>query len=199
MSAPMSTPPTPSEPPKRIPLPETPTRPLFYWRRRAQVGLATTLVGFLVFLVGARPSLFGVDRSPVIGFVQIAVFLVGLAVMCIGGYLSMKALWGDRPTSIAADIGLRLVATGFVIAVFAGMADIFGFGSQPLPNLPYFGPWQARGVELGQVFIAIGFLLLLPFRAGEKRAAGGEEPLSAPPLDATPFGKQPVGEEKKTP
>lgn len=142
---------------------QAPTRPIRYWHRRARVGLGLTLAGFLVFLIGARPGLFGLDRSPIIGFVQIAVFLVGLAVICIGGYISLTSLWREQPTSIAADIGLRLVATGYVIAVFAGMADIFGLGSHSLPLLPYFGPWQARGVEVGQAFIALGFFLLLPF------------------------------------
>jgi hypothetical protein len=155
---------------------DTPTRPLRFWQRRARVGLILTLAGFLVFLFGARPGMFGLDRSPIIGFVQIAVFLVGLAIICIGGYISLTSLWRERPTSIAADIGLRLVATGYVIAVFAGMADIFGFGSHPLPKLPFFGEWQARGVEVGQVFIAIGFILLLPFRHVEKRGKQLGEP-----------------------
>jgi hypothetical protein len=148
---------------------DRPTRPVRYWRRRARIGLALTLTGFLIFLIGARPGMFGLDRSPIIGFVQIAVFLIGLAVICIGGYICLTSLWREKPTSIAADIGLRLVATGYVIAVFAGMADIFGFGSHPLPKLPFFGPWQAHGVEVGQAFIAIGFLLLLPRNPGEKR------------------------------
>lgn len=114
--------------------------------------------------------MFGVDRSPVIGFIQIAVFLVGLGIICVGGYIALTALWGDMPTSIAADIGSRLVATGFVVCVFAGMADIFGFGSQPLPKLPFFGPWQARGVEMGQALIGLGFLMLLPLSRGDRRA-----------------------------
>src|SRR5512146_665594 len=92
---------------------EPSTRPVHYWQRRARVGLVLTLIGFLVFLIGARPSLFTMDRSPIIGFVQIAVFLIGLAIICIGGYVSLTSLWGDQPTSIAADIGLRLVATGY--------------------------------------------------------------------------------------
>ncbi|HEY4692652.1 MAG TPA: hypothetical protein VIH16_04390 [Bellilinea sp.] len=132
--------------------------------RRIRTGLVITLAGLVIFLLGARPALFGADRSPVIGFIQIAVFLVGLALVCLGGYLSLMALWKDRQTSIVADIGLRLVATGYVIAVFAGMADIFGFGSHPLPGIPYFGAWQARGVEIGQAMIAIGFLMLIPLR-----------------------------------
>ncbi len=130
--------------------------------RRVRIGLSATLAGLLIFLIGVRPALFGLDRSPVIGFVQIAVFLVGLAVICLGGYICLAALWGDRERSILADFGLRLVSTGYAIAVFSGMADVFGFGSQHYPTLPYFGPWQARGVEAGEVIVAIGFLMLLP-------------------------------------
>lgn len=166
---PPSSPPPVSPIMAQSPSVEVQTRPVRYWRRRARAGLGLTLFGLFIFLIGARPSLFGIDRSPVIGFVQIAVFLIGLAFICIGGYISMVSLWREQPTSIAADIGLRMVATGYVIAVFAGMADIFGLGSHPLPGTPFFGPWQARGVELGQAFIAIGFLLLLPFKHVERR------------------------------
>ena len=139
------------------------TQPRHYSRRRVTVGLVITLFGFWVFLLGSRPGLFGLDRSPVIGFVQIAVFLVGLALMCIGGYLSMMALWKNSPVSITADFGTRLVSTGFVVAVFTGMADVFGVGSHPLPGVPYFGAWQARGVMLGEGLIAVGFIMMIPF------------------------------------
>jgi len=162
----MSSPSQPVNSTAAPPMVDSPTRPVRFWRRRARVGLIITLAGFLVFLFGARPGLFGVDRSPIIGFVQIAVFLVGLAGICIGGYISLTSLWREQPTSIAADIGLRLVATGYVVAVFAGMADIFGFGSHTLPSMPFFGAWQAFGVEIGQAIIALGFILLLPFRRG---------------------------------
>ena len=131
---------------------------------RIRVGLATTFIGLFVFTVGAKPGWFGWDRSPVVGFVQIAVFLVGLAFICLGGYISLLALWKGASRTIAADIGLRLVSTGFVIAVFAGMADVFGMGSQPPPQVPYFGPWQATGVLIGQIIIALGFLLLIPYK-----------------------------------
>jgi len=143
-----------------------------YSLRRIRVGLVVTLTGLFVFLLGARPSLFGMDRSPIIGFVQIAVFLIGLAIICIGGYICLAALWTNTPRSIAADFGLRFVSTGFVIAVFAGMADVFGFGSHQFPTLPYFGPWQARGVEIGEAIIALGFLLLLPRGHGEEKKEG---------------------------
>src|SRR5664279_2401176 len=80
-------------------------------KHRTRNGIITTLVGFVVFLVGARPSIFGLDRSPVIGFVQISLFLIGLGIICAGGYLSLRSLWGKQATSIAADIGLRMVTT----------------------------------------------------------------------------------------
>ncbi len=131
---------------------------------RLRAALVTSIVGLFIFTVGAKPDWFHWDRSPVVGFVQISVFLFGLAVICLGGYIGMLALWKGQPRSIVADLGLRLVSTGYVIAVFAGMADIFGMGSQPLPGIPYFGPWQATGVVVGEVAIAIGFLMLVPYR-----------------------------------
>jgi hypothetical protein len=134
---------------------------------RLRSGLIATVAGLLILTVGAKPDWFGWDRSPVVGFVQISVFLFGLAVICLGGYLGLLTLWKGQPRSIVADMGLRLVATGYVIAVFAGMADIFGMGSQPLPGIPYFGPWQATGVVIGEALIAIGFLMLIPYRNGK--------------------------------
>jgi hypothetical protein len=137
------------------------TRP--YSRRRVQVGLIATLFGLVVFLVGIRPDMFGLDRSPIIGFVQIAVFLVGLAIICLGGLLSLMGLWKFQVPSIAVEFGVRIVATGYVVAVFTGMADVFGIGSHVLPDVPFFGPWQARGVMLGEALIAAGFLMLIPY------------------------------------
>ena len=131
---------------------------------RIRFSLITVIVGLFVFLVGAKPSWFGWDRAPVVGFVQIAVFLVGLSMICAGGYIGLSTLWGSEQRSITADIGLRLVGTGYVIAVFAGMADVFGMGSQPLPDVPFFGPWQAGGVLIGESIIAIGFLMLIPYQ-----------------------------------
>jgi hypothetical protein len=137
-------------------------------RLRVRTGLSLSLLGLLVFLIGARPDLFGLDRSPVVGFVQIAVFLVGLAIICIGGYIGLMAFWRNGSRTIAADIGSRLVATGYVVAVFAGMADVFGLGTQAPPAVPVFGPWQATGVQIGEALIAVGFLLLIPFRKHAK-------------------------------
>jgi hypothetical protein len=129
---------------------------------RIRIGLVIAILGMLVFTLGVQPGLFGLDRSPVVGFVQIAVFLTGLAMICLGGYIVLNALWIGRQKTISADIGFRLIATGYLIAAVSGMADVFGFGSQPFPNIPYFGLWQAIGVMLGQIMIVIGFILLIP-------------------------------------
>ena len=131
---------------------------------RAQLGLLLTLVGLIVFLMGAMPGIFGLDRSPVIGFVQITVFLIGLGMICFGGYLAMNSLWHGEEKTILADIGIRLVSTGYVITVVSGLADIFGFGSMLFTDIPYFGPWQARGVLFGEIVIILGFLLQVPYR-----------------------------------
>lgn len=142
---------------------DIPTRP-FNGRFRIRLGLALTIIGFFIFVLGADPGLFNLDRSPVTGFVQISVFLFGLFVICVGGYITLNSLWNGKQKTIAADIGLRLVATGYVIAFMSGFADIFGLGSHPLPDLPDFGPLQAIGVMIGQGVIAVGFLLLIPSR-----------------------------------
>jgi hypothetical protein len=136
---------------------------------RIRFSLISVFAGLFVFVVGAKPNWFGWDRSPVVGFIQIAVFLIGLAMICTGGFVGLHALWGSEQRSILADFGSRLVGTGYVISVFTGMADIFGLGTQPLPNVPYFGPWQSGGVLIGQVVIAIGFLMMIPYRLHDKQ------------------------------
>ena len=133
-------------------------------RTRVNIGLALTIVGFLIFLLGADPDRFGLDRSPYIGFVQTATFSIGLALLCLGGFLCFKACQlKESIQSLAQDIGIRLVATGYLISLISGMADVFGFGTQSWPALPFFGPRQAAGVIVGEIIIAIGFILYMPF------------------------------------
>ena len=131
-------------------------------RLRVRVGLGIVIMGWVVFTLGVNPGMIGLDRSPVVGFVQIAVFLVGLGMICLGGYVTLNMLWNGTEKTIAGDIGYRMVSTGYVIAVVSGMADVFGFGSHPFPSIPYFGPWQATGVIIGELIITLGFLLLIP-------------------------------------
>jgi len=136
---------------------------LSFSSNRIKLGLPLAIFGYLIFLLGARPSLFGLDRSPVVGFVQISVFLVGLAIISLGSYITLDALWPEGKKTIAAQIGSRLISTGYVICIFTSMADIFGLGSHPLPEV-FFGPLQARGMTLGIMTIAVGFLLMIRYK-----------------------------------
>lgn len=131
-------------------------------RARVRLGILLSLVGLIVFVLGAAPQWFGLDRSAVIGFVQIAVFLIGLAIICIGGFICLDGLRNGMPRTLAQDIGLRLVSTGLVIAIFTGMADVFGFGSEVTPVVPLFGFWQTVGVAIGELVIGVGLILLIP-------------------------------------
>jgi len=144
-------------------LPDLEDTDLTFPKTRIRLGLVMAVLGYFIFLLGARPSLFGLDRSRVIGFVQISVFLVGLGLISLGSYLTLNAMWPDGKKTIAADIGLRLISTGYVVSIFTAMADLFGLGSHRLPDV-FFGPLQARGMELGMATIAIGFLLLIRYK-----------------------------------
>ena len=131
---------------------------------RNRVGISLTIFGLFLFILGAKPELFGLDFTPIIGFVQITVFLFGLAVICVGGYICLDTIYLSREKSIIAEIGLRLIATGYVISLASGMADVLGLGTRPLPSIPFFGYWQARGVLIGELVIIIGFIMMIPFR-----------------------------------
>ncbi len=130
---------------------------------RVRFSLTCVGAGLLIFVIGAKPNWFGWSTIPEVGFIQVAVFLIGLGLICIGGFIGISALWGREQRSILADFGSRLIGTGYVISAFAGMADIFGMGAQTLPDTPYFGPLQASGVLIGQFVVAIGFLMFIPY------------------------------------
>jgi hypothetical protein len=83
--------------------------------------------------------------------------------MCVGGYITSSRLWTGIEKSIVADIGQRLVATGYLIAVVTGGADLLGLGTHPFPLIPYFGPWQAFGVLVGELVILAGFFMMIPY------------------------------------
>lgn len=141
-------------------------------RDRIVASLVISVLGFITLMIGSKPEWLGMDRSPVVGFVQISVFTVGIGILCLGGYIGLNHLWGGYQKTILADFGLRIIATGYVVVVFTGMADIFGLGTHGFPDVPFFGPWQAVGVQIGQAVILAGFLMLIPYQlleAGEKK------------------------------
>jgi hypothetical protein len=136
---------------------------------RRRLGIVLIVLGALLSIVGIQPG--PLDKSPITGFIQITVFLIGMALLCLGGYSALASLWNGYQKTIAADIGVRLVATGYVVVVGSAMADIFGFGSQTGELIPSFGDWQKLGVLIGQGMIAAGFLLMMPFKQNKKETA----------------------------
>jgi len=146
------------------------TRFQAFWIR---IWLTIVLVGSFLFLLGINPDLIGMDRSPVVGFIQVGVWLFGLALVLIGGYASIRIARNGRPSSLRADVGERLVATGYVIAAGASLADFIGIGSDTIPELT-FGPLQIFGLSTGLVLCFLGLLLYWPWKRKLQQADGSD-------------------------
>jgi hypothetical protein len=132
---------------------------------RRNIGIVLSTTGLLIFIFGAKPEWFGMNRSVAIGFIQIGVFSFGLLVLCLGTTITLNSLWPDDRRTIAADVGHRLAWTGYLLAFFSGMADTIGLGTRPFPYFsPFFGYLQARGFLAGQVVMLVGLLMMIPFR-----------------------------------
>lgn len=94
-----------------------------------RIWLAFILIGLSLFVLGVYPDLIGMDRSPVVGFVQVGVWLFGLGLLFLGAYATLRIFHGKAPVSVRAEIGERLIATGYVVAAAASLADFIGIGS----------------------------------------------------------------------
>lgn len=125
------------------------------WVRR---WMTLALIGTLIFLIGINPDLIGMNRSLAVGFVQVGVWLTGLAAALLGAYLSLRVVRNGRPKTLLNDIGLRLAATGYVVAAAASLADFIGIGSHAIPALK-FGRIQVAGLVVGIVVSLIGLAL----------------------------------------
>jgi len=141
----------------------------------ARLWMIVVVAGILIFVVGAAPQVIGMNRSDVIGFVQIGVWLVGLAAATLGGFIVIRIFRNRRPLSLRADIGMRLIATGYVLSATASLADFIGVGAQRMPAIS-FGPLQVFGLVIGIVISALGLFLYYPRVRGEEESNLGENP-----------------------
>ena len=123
--------------------------------------MTLVLLGLLIFLVGISPDLIGMDRSPVVGFVQVGVWLTGLAMLLLAAYLTLRVLRNGRPETLLAEVGVRLIATGYVVSAAASLADFIGIGSHTLPGL-VFGHLQVLGLVIGVLVSLLGVVLAWP-------------------------------------
>ncbi len=139
-------------------------------RTRVRIGVIIALIGFVTLVVGTHPEWFGWGSGSGIGFVQLFGMLLGLGILSLGGFVALLALWRNTLRTIVADIGMRLVATGYVVAIFAGLADLFGMGTEIGSAVMHFGLLQSRGIVIGQAVIGVGFVLMIPFGANPPSA-----------------------------
>ncbi len=128
------------------------------WARR---WMTLVILGLLVFVVGINPDLIGMNRSRVIGFIQMGVWLSGLGLLLLGAVLTVRVVRNGRPMSLRAEVGTRLIATGYVISAAASLADFLAIGSHRLPWV-YLGPLQVAGLAGGVVISLLGVLLYWP-------------------------------------
>ena len=146
----------PSESPAPVPAPA----PDLGRSRLARLGVAIIVAGFFVFILGLFPELINLGITPGIGLLQISLFLLGIAIMTLGAYTYAYATrHRARPRRLREDIGVRLMATGLVVAIATGFADVLGIGSHFGAERPLLGPLQAIGIFLGVAIIGIGILM----------------------------------------
>lgn len=129
--------------------------------RLAKLGVSFVVFGFTVFLIGIVPAIVNLEITPGIGIFQLATILFGIGIMTTGGYMYAYATrHRAMPRRLREDIGLRLMATGYVICAISGLSDVLGIGSHNLPTSgPYLGLWQSVGLVFGLLVIAFGVLL----------------------------------------
>jgi len=119
------------------------------------------LLGFFIYLFNKATRLQTQAHSLIAGHLEIFVLLFALALLGSAGVFGLSALWKNNPKSFAYDIGLRLVLIGELVGFISGLADYIGIGAHH--QLPYFGPLQTAGIFLGEVLMAAGFLLMVPW------------------------------------
>jgi len=125
--------------------------------------LVLDFIGLGLFLLGMQPWIFGLDRSPVIGYLQVVVFLFGLGFVVLSSF-AMEKLFrpSNQPVTIREDVGARLCATGYVLVAVSSTADLIGLGSHPLPGSPHLGTLQSIGLIFGTAMIVVGLAMYHP-------------------------------------
>ena len=130
--------------------------------RLARLWMTVMFVSLLIFMVGIQPDLIGMNRSVTVGFVQIGVWLTGLAILLVAAYSTVRVIRNGKPNSLRADIGIRLIATGYVVAAVGSLADFIGVGAHRMPVV-HFGYIQMIGLVTGVLLSMLGVILYMPW------------------------------------
>ena len=143
-------------------------------RVEVSLSLALFVLGLILSVIALSAELVGLDLTPGFGMVQMFQLLLGLTLLTIAGYLRIHSLRPpDAPRSLQADIGIRLGATGLVLAYVTGLADLIGIGTHVEPSFgrPHVGPLQMGGLILGTLMIAAGLLLYYTSRGSRESSS----------------------------
>lgn len=129
--------------------------------RLPRAAITLIVAGFFVFVIGIFPDIVRLNLTPGFGIIQIFTFLFGIGLMTLGGYVYAYATrLRARERRLRHDIGVRLIASGYVLCCVSALADILGIGSHNIPDsLPVFGLWQSTGVLMGVLVIVFGLFL----------------------------------------
>lgn len=139
------------------------------------------IVGLLFIFIPIIATLSNLDITPGFGIIQMIPFLIGLTSTTIGGYLFIAMIRNDQPRSLQADIGIRLGATGLVLAYTAGLADLLGIGThvttnevlvavETAPIRPVAGYLQQVGMIGAASIILFGMILYYSSKSNEKES-----------------------------
>ena len=142
--------------------------------RKVRTWLLLAMLGLALFTIGINPGMFKLDRSAAVGFIQIGFWCFGLSLFLFSVYSVIRVFRIGRQATLLSDVGLRLAATGLVLAVAASYADFLGIGSHARSVLA-FGPLQVIGMSVGILVSLIGLALYWPWKKKErKRRRSGE-------------------------
>ncbi|TFH35412.1 MAG: hypothetical protein E4G99_07330 [Anaerolineales bacterium] len=133
--------------------------------------MTIVLVGLIIFILGVQPDIVKLNRSQTVGFVQIGVWLTGLAILLLAAHATVRVVRNGKATSLRADIGLRLLATGYVVAAVASLADFIGVGAQRMPFIA-FGPVQVIGLVTGVLLSLLGVIFYWPRYSSDDSSEG---------------------------
>jgi putative Mn2+ efflux pump MntP len=130
--------------------------------RISQVGIALSLLGAMIMLMGLFPGITGVAPTSGVGIVQLFVTLIGFTLLIFGALVYVKfAFYANQRATLAQQIGTRLALTGLVLAGIAAFSDALGFGSHgaQFTEYQFLGPLQATGIIASFLLSCLGVLV----------------------------------------
>ena len=142
-------------------------------RIRRAVMLGLLIIGTLLVIGAIVAEAIGLGPTPGFGALQTLIFLLGITALTVAIYMHLGSLRPpDTPTSLQADIGKRLSATGLVLTYVSGFADLIRIGTHYGPEFdrPYIGPLQLGGLLVGLLVLVAGMLLYYTSR-GKRQAS----------------------------